>query len=337
MAMNKKRTTIADVARAADVSIMTVSRAVNDKPGVGPELRQRIMALAEEMGYRPNHIARGLATRQTATIGLVVPDIANPFFARIARGAEDAAFEAGYSLFLINTAEELPREQAALESLLQKEIDGIILCSSRLPSDELQESVSRFPAVVLVNRELPTPLDNVAQLNVNDELGARLAVQHFVAQGRQRIAFVAGPATSLSGQRRFDGYRAALKAAGLGFDPELLEHCAPTTAGGSEAAGAILERRPKVDAMLAFNDLVAAGVIQACTDAAHDVPDKIAVIGFDDVPLAQVMRPQITTLHVNQPQLGRLAMQTLLATISGEDTVMPSYQLDPELIVRESA
>lgn len=335
--MNKKRTTIADVARAAEVSIMTVSRAVNDKPGVGPELRQRIMALAEEMGYRPNHIARGLATRQTATIGLVVPDIANPFFAQMARGAEDAAFEAGYNLFLINTAEDRGREEAALESLLQKEIDGIILCSSRLPGDELQESVSRFPAVVLVNRDLPAPADNVALLNVNDELGARLAVQHMVASGRQRIAFVAGPATSISGQRRVDGYRAALKTAGLTFDPEMLEHCAPTTAGGANGAAAILARRPKVDAILAFNDLVAFGVIQACEQIGREVPGQLAVIGFDDVPLAEIMRPQLTTLHVNLTQIGRLAMQTLLGAISGEDSVMPSYQLDPELMVRESA
>lgn len=334
---NKKRITIADVARTANVSIMTVSRAVNDKPGVGPELRQRIITLAEEMGYRPSHIARGLATRQTATIGLVVPDIANPFFAQIARGAEDAAFEAGYSLFLINTAEELTREQAALDSLSQKEIDGIILCSSRLPSDELQETISRFPAVVLVNRDLPVMLDHVALINVHDEWGAKLAVQHFVQQGRQRIAFVAGPATSLSGQRRLDGYRAALKAAGIGFDPELLEHCAPTTDGGRQAAGAVLQRRPKVDAILAFNDLVAFGAMQACAEAGRTVPDKVAVIGFDDVPLAQIMRPQLTTLHVNLPYIGRLAMQTLLATINGEDAIMPTYQIDPELIVRHSA
>lgn len=335
--MNKKRVTIADVARAADVSIMTVSRAVNDKPGVGPELRQRIMDLAEEMGYRPSHIARGLATRQTTTVGLVVPDIANPFFALIARGAEDAAAAAGYSLFLINTGEELLREQTALDSLLQKEIDGVILCSSRLPADELEESVSRFPAVVLVNRELAQPPANVATINVNDELGAQLAVEHFVQAGRRRIAFVAGPATSLSGQRRLDGYRSALKAANLLFDPELLEHCQPTIEGGQQATAAVLARRPKVDAILAFNDMVAFGVLQACAEDGRSVPDDIAVIGFDDVPLARVVRPHLTTLHVNLAEIGRMAMQTLLATINGEDAIMPSYQVDPQLIVRESA
>jgi LacI family transcriptional regulator len=335
--MNKKRVTIAEVAQAAGVSIMTVSRAINEKPGVGPELRERIVALAEEMGYRPNHIARGLATRQTSTIGLMVPDITNPFFAQIARGAEDTAYEAGYNLFLINTAEETAREAAAFDSLWQREIDGAILCSSRLPADELESTVTRFPAVVLVNRELARPVPHVATINVNDQLGAQAAVQHFISQGRSRIALIAGPATSLSGQRRLDGYRAALKAAGLLFDPELLEHCAPTTEGGRAATHAVLRRRPKVDAIFAFNDLVAFGVLQACEEADRAVPEEIAVIGVDDVPLAQVVRPHLTTLRVNLPQLGRLAMQTLLSTINQEDAVMPSYQIDPQLILRDSA
>ena len=164
-----------------------------------------------------------------------------------------------------------------------------------------------------------------------------MAVQHFVDGGRRRIAFVAGPATSLSGQRRLDGYRGALKAATLPFDPEMIEHCAPTTAGGVLATAAILARRPKVDAILAFNDLVAFGVLQACAEAGRGVPDEIGVIGFDDVPLAQIVRPQLTTVHVNLPSIGRLAMQTLLATINGEDAVMASYQVDPQLIVRQSA
>jgi LacI family transcriptional regulator len=190
---------------------------------------------------------------------------------------------------------------------------------------------------VLVNRELSAPLSQVATINVNDQLGAQLAVQHCIARGRSRIAFIAGPATSLSGQRRMDGYRAALKAANYLFDPELLEHCAPTTEGGRAATHAILARRPKLDAIFAFNDLVAFGVLQACEEAHRAVPEEIAVIGVDDVPLAQVVRPHLTTLRVDLPQIGRLAMQTLLGAISQEDSVMPSYQIDPELILRDSA
>lgn len=232
----KKRPTITDVAQAAGVSLMTVSRVVNDKPGVGEETRQRIRQLIEVMDYRPNEIARGLATRQTATVAIVVPDITNPFFAKIACGAEAVAFEKGYHLFLLNTAESTDREVAALDSLHQKEIDGVLLCSPRLPVDDLESTISQFAAVALFNRELPNPLPNVAQININDALGAQLAVQRFVATGRRRLALIAGPATSTSGQRRIDGYRTGLKEAGLAFDPQFMEHCQPFTEGGRIAA-----------------------------------------------------------------------------------------------------
>lgn len=333
----KKRPTIADVASAAGVSLMTVSRVMNDKPGVGDELRQQIRALAEAMDYRPNQIARGLATRQTSSVGLVVPDITNPFFAHIARGVEDVAFENGYNLFLINTAENIDREVAALDSLEQKEIDGVILCSPRLPLDELETSLTRFAAVVLFNRELPEPLASVMTLNVNDALGAQLAVDHLTAQGRRRIAQVAGPVTSVSGQRRMDGYRAGLQRAHLPFDPEMLEHCLPTTEGGRAATHALLSRRPKLDALVAFNDLVAVGALQACTEAGRLVPDDIAVVGADDIPLAAQVSPRLTTLHIDLLALGRQAMAGMLLLIDGGDATHLAYQIDPELVIRESA
>lgn len=334
----QKRPTVNDVARAAGVSAMTVSRAINNKPGVGDELRRRIITLAEELGYRPSQVARSLATRQTSTVGLVVPDIANAFFAQIARGAEDVAFERGYTLFLVNTAESLSREQAALDSLWQKEIAGVILCSSRLPLDELQAQVARFPAVLLLNRQLPAAMPRVAALNVNDSLGATLALRHLVAGGRSRIALAAGPVTSLSAHRRMDGYRAALAEAGLLLDPELLEHCAPTTDGGYGAALALLARRPRLDAILAFNDLVALGAIQACQEAERAVPADVAVIGFDDIPLARLVRPQLTTVRVDLPAAGRTAMELLFGLIGDAGAAPPPVtELDPALVVRASA
>ncbi len=334
----KKRPTIADVARAAGVSMMTVSRVMNDKPGVGEEMRQQIRELANTMGYRPSQIARGLVTRQTSSIGLIVPDIANPFFAQIARGAEDAAFEHDYNLFLINTAENLDREMAALASLLQKEIDGVILCSSRLPPDELETHIQDFPAVVLFNRELGAPMPHVATLNVNDRLGGQRAVQHFVAHDRRRIAIIAGPVTSISGQRRLDGYRAGLQEAGIIFDPGRLEHCEPTTEGGRAAATAILTRRPRVDAIFAFNDLVAVGALQACEDAGKKVPDDVAVIGADDIPIATMLRPRLTTLHIDLPAIGAQAMTLVLGMIQDQTNGDgAAYEIEPELVIRESA
>lgn len=334
----KKRTTITDVAQAAGVSLMTVSRVMNNRPGVGEEMRQRILTLAEDMNFRPNQLARGLATQQTSTIGIVVPDITNPFFAQIVRGAEDMAFEQGYHIFLINTAEDMDRELEAYDSLWQKAIDGVILCSARLALDELESSITRFPAVVLFNRELPAPIAHIATMNINDSLGAQLAVKHFVAQGRKRIALVGGPVSSVSAQRRMDGYRAALKDAKLIFDPVLLEHCAPTMEGGMAATRAIFARRAKIDAILAFNDLVAIGVIQACREAGKQVPEDIMVIGADDIPFATVMQPKLTTIRVDLLALGRMAMETLLTLIRGhEEQQPPRLLINPELVLRESA
>ncbi len=334
----KKRTTIADVARAANVSLMTVSRVMNNKPGVSEELRQRILALAEEMDYRPSQIARGLATRQTSTVGLLVPDITNPFFAQIVRGVEDVAFERGYTIFLINFGESYERELAAFDSLWQKEIDGVIVCSSRLPIAELEEAIQRFPAVVLFNRELVTPMEHVTMININDQLGAELAVEHLVALGRRRIGLVAGPAISISAQRRLDGYRAALNAAKIVFDPAMIEYCPPFTDDGRAATHTLLARRPRTDAILAFNDLVAVGVMQACQEAGRRVPDDIAVIGCDDIPLATIIRPRLTTVHVDLNAIGRMLMESLLALIEGDGDDQPRAQrIDPILVVRESA
>jgi LacI family transcriptional regulator len=225
--MKKRRVTVDDVARAAGVSLMTVSRAMNDREGIGEETRARILALAAEMGYYPSQIARSLATRQTATLGLVVPDVSNPFFAHIARGAEDAAYANGYSVFLLNTAEDVTRENSALDSLWQKEVDGVILCSSRLQQESLQVYFERFPQMVLVNRELVLPQPNVATINVDDRAGAELAMRHLLENGRERIAFIAGPETSISGQRRLEGYQAGLEAFSRAFESIWLEHCPP--------------------------------------------------------------------------------------------------------------
>jgi len=171
----KKRSTLADIARIANVSLMTASRAINGKPGLSEELRDKILEISREIGYRPNNIARGLATHQTRSIGLIVPDITNPFFAQIARGVEDFAFSNRYNLFLLNTNENQTREESALDSLWQNDVEGLILCSSRLPETDLIQQINRFPAVVLVNREILQPQPNLISINLNDRDAAATA------------------------------------------------------------------------------------------------------------------------------------------------------------------
>jgi LacI family transcriptional regulator len=316
--------------------MMTVSRAINNKPGLSDDLRQRILDLVDEMGYRPNTFARGLATQQTTTVGLVVPDNTNPFFAQIARGVEDAAFENLYSIFLVNTNEDAARETAALETLWQKGIDGVILCSSRQSEEALEYQVQRFPAIVLVNRELKEPHANLITINVNDQRSAQRVLQHFLDLDRKQIAYIGGPINSFSNQRRLEGYKTGLRFAEIPFDPQLVESTQPTTEGGREAAAVLLQRRPDVNAIFAYNDLVAVGAMQVCQEFGKKVPEDVAIIGVDDIPLATIIRPQLTTMHVALTNIGRLAMRALIDIITGEGG-SAAYQIEPELFIRDSA
>ena len=334
--MIKRRPTLADIATAAGVSLMTVSRAINGKPGVSRALRQKILALAEELRYRPNQIARGLATSLTAAVGLVVPDNTNPFFAQIVRGVEDAAHENGYNIFLINTNEDPTRELDALDALWEKDIDGVILCSSRLPAQVLETQIQRFPAMVVVNRGTLAPQPNLTTVNVNDQRGAQLAIQRFVTMGRKQIAYIAGRSASTSNHRRLEGYRSSLRAANLPWDAQLVEAAFPSTDGGREAATALLARKLDLDAIFAFNDLVAVGAVQVCQEAGKRVPADIAVIGVDDIPLATIFRLQLTTLHVDMLKIGNLSMLSLLDIITGDGSP-DAIQVEPELWIRDSA
>lgn len=332
----KKRPTIADVAKKAGVSMMTVSRAINHKPGLSEELRKKILIIAEEMGFKPNQIARGLATQKSATIGLVVPDITNPFFSHLALGVEGLAFEHGYSVFVLNTAEMVTREKSILDLLVQQRVDGVILCGARMPMDEMRKQFDRFPGMVLVNRTLETPHPNVVSIDVDDQQGASLAVRHFLTQNRKSIAYITGPHNSHSNMKRLKGYRSTLEAAGIKFETQLVQTGAPNTEGGRIACQALLQRRPDVDAVFAFNDLVAVGIIQVCQEYGKLVPQEIAVIGADDIPLATIFKPQLSTLHINLGDVGRQAMQSLFDLIQGE-APPDRICIQPELILRESA
>jgi LacI family transcriptional regulator len=333
--MMGKRVNIADVAREAGVSAQTVSRALNNKGEISPETRQRVLQTVDRLGYRPNTLARGLVTQKTSTFGLVVPDIANPFFSEVARGAEDAAHREGYSLLLCNTMENAAREMEALRTLEAQRVDGVLLCSSRLSERDLASMMARLPPVVLVNREAPGA--NLRSACIDDEAGAYRAVRHLLSSGRRTIAFLAGPAASHSGHRRATGYRRALAEARVAIDPALSIECAPDIEGGYEAARRAITDHPRTDALLCYNDLVAVGALQALTALDRRVPEDIAVIGFDDILLAALVTPPLTTLRSDRRRLGfeavRLLLRALTDCAGGCDDVL----LQPELVVRASA
>jgi LacI family transcriptional regulator len=329
------RVTMSDVAEQAGVSLMTVSRVVNNKGEVGPATRQRVLDIIERLGYRPSGIARGLATKRTGTLGLVVPDIANPFFSDVARGAEDKAYAEGYNVFLCNTEEKSRRELAALESLEEKRADGLVLCSSRLSDDQLRTALDYLPAAVLVNRRLETY--DVGAVMLADETGARAATQHLLKSGHRAVGFLAGPQASYSGRQRFKGYCAALEAAGLPLNPDWVRHCSSEVEGGKEAARELLADHPELTALFCYNDLVAVGVLQASAVLGRRVPDDLAIVGFDDIPIAALVTPPLTTCCSPRRELGLQAMQLLLDRINGCVGECVEIVLQPDLVVRASA
>jgi LacI family transcriptional regulator len=328
---------MADVAAEAGVSLQTVSRAINDKDGISVQTRERILKIAGQMGFRPSNIARGLATQRTATIGLVVPDIANPFFSEIARGVEDTAYENGYRVFLCTTYEDVDREQAVLDSLLEHQVDGLVLCSSRLDEEELIKRLIEFDDVVLVNRELAEPTEGIVSVLIDEMAAAMQAVAHFVSRGCQKVAFVAGPERSYSGKRRLDGFRAGLRAHDRAINTALVVHCEPDQRGGYTAALSLFAEYGDVDAVYAYNDLVAVGVIQACRELGKRIPEDVALIGADDIPLASLVTPALSTLGIDKEKIGSLAMQALLVCMHAEGKCASPVLLEPALILRASA
>jgi LacI family transcriptional regulator len=327
--------TMADVAREAGVSLMTVSRVVNNKGELSESTRLRVQEVIDRLGYRPSDIARGLVTDRTCTIGLVVPDNSNPYFSDVARGVEHVAYAEGYNVFLCNTEENEQREIAVLQSLEEKRVDGVVLCSSRLNDDKLKTALAHHGAVVMVNRKIDQ--NGLGMLLVDDENGGLMAMQHLIQRGHRKIGFIAGPQKSYGGQQRAKGFRLALDKAGIPFQPDWERHCGPVVESGREAAYDLLSSHPELTAIACFNDLNAVGALQACVQLGIRVPDDIAIVGYDDIPLASLVTPALTTCRVPTYHLGQQAMRLLLAHISDNSATHENILVRPELIVRASA
>ncbi|RME85600.1 MAG: LacI family transcriptional regulator [Caldilineae bacterium] len=330
-----RRVTIADVAAAAGVSLMTVSRVVNNNGPVSETTRQRVLEVIAELGYRPSELARGLVTRRTRTLGVVVPDVSNPFFAGILRGVEQVAYAQNHNVFLCNTEESPERELTVLQSLEDKHVDGLILCSSRMEDEQLAKVLEGFDAVVLINRFLHG--SRVATVLVDDQAGGRHVVEHLLRGGRRRIGFLDGPLSSQSGRLRKAGHRAALADAGLSYEDVPAIDCAPSVSGGLEGARRLLRQHPDIEALVCYNDLVAVGALQACFSLGRKVPSDVAITGFDDIELAALVHPPLTTCRVPRYEIGLRAARLLMQQIHADDEDVEDLVVQPELIVRASA
>lgn len=327
--------TIADVAARAGVSRQTVSRAINGLGEISAETRQRVLAVVQELGYRPSSIARGLKTSRTRTIGLVVPDIANPFFAEVARGAAEVAHGEGYGVLLCNTDENPAEERNVLEMLAEHRVDGLVLCSSRLGDTDLEAVMARHRPLVVVNRTPARTLAGVGSVSVADREDARRAVHYLYGLGHRAMAFVGGTDASQSSRGRREGYALALTELGCPTVPEWVVSAPPTVEGGRQAAETLLGRH-QVTALLAFNDLVAVGCIRACEAVGLAVPRDVSVLGWDDILFAPYLSPPLTTVRLPKHEMGARAMGLLLALVRNPELVPAPLELAGELVIRRS-
>ncbi|MFO7274322.1 MAG: LacI family DNA-binding transcriptional regulator [Bacillota bacterium] len=325
--------TIRDVARRAGVGVATVSRVLNGKGYVKAETRQRVLAAAEELGYVPSQLARGLVRRLSGTVGLVVPDITNPFFPLITRGVEDAASEAGYTVFLCNADNDPELEAQDVRKLRERRVDGVIFVGTSERRELVDQLLADDIPVVVMDRQVNhTEVDMVL---VDNLAGARAAVRHLMELGHRRIAHAAGPPSTRTGQDRCQGYRQALEEAGIPYDPACVVWGDFTFESGIRAGQVLLGRSPQPTAVFAGNDLIALGVIRAAEEAGLSVPDDLSVVGFDDIQMAALVCPGLTTVRQPAREMGRLAMTMLLERIRGEFTGPGRRQVfQPELIVR---
>jgi len=327
------RVTIQDVAREAGVSAMTVSRVLNEQPGVSDPRRAHVRAAIHKLGYRRNSLARSLKASRSHTLGLVVPDITNPYFPEIVRGAEDVALEAGYGVFLSNAVEDQQREATSLRLMDERRVDGVIVVSPRLPERQLHALLRSHRAAVVVNRSAPPEVAGAVRLD--HVSGVMQAIDHLVSLGRRRFGVLAGPDSSFAARERLEGIRIGLEARGMPLAPDRLVKTAPYIDDGADAAARLFELAGPLDALLCYNDLVAAGALQACAAAGLRVPQDVAVVGFDDIAFARMFTPPLTTLHVPKYDLGVNAMRILLDRIAGRN-VHAEVVLRPTLVVRGS-
>lgn len=317
--------TIRDVASAAGVSASTVSRAFGRPEKVDQTTRERIFQVAGELGYRPSRAAASLTTGRTGNIGVVVPDLENPFFSSVVKGAQALARELGYFVLLAD-ADEDPATEYELARMLTREVDGLVLCSSRIPPGKLHEIRDACP-VLLVNREST----GIPAITIDDADGVRQAVAHLRALRHTRIGYVAGPGTSYSNLTRQAAVQHHLAEAGLTYVP--IGGYDPSFDGGRDAADAVL--LAGVTAVIVYNDLMAIGLISKLATYGVAVPAELSVVGFDDIPFAAMFTPALSTVRIPREQAGWGAVESLHAMLSSADHELPSpRRLGTELVVR---
>jgi DNA-binding LacI/PurR family transcriptional regulator len=328
-----RQTSIKDIARLAKVSHPTVSRALQNSPLVNAETAAKIKKIAEDTGYRASAVARGLVTRRTRSIGLVVTTVDDPFAGEVACGIEQAANDLGYAVFLANSNADPRRERSVVQAFAERRVDGIIVTSSRVGAEYLPMLADLDVPMVLVNDQYPGAF--VHSVKIANPEGSRMAADHLIALGHRRIAYVGDRSGYQSDTERFEGYREALAHAGIAFAPELAVRGDGRPEAAVEAVRSLLALERPPTAICCYNDMTALGAMRAIRAHGLRVPDDISVTGFDDLFFAGYLDPALTTVRQPMRRMGQLAMENLFKLLSGGDSVA-QIKVDAELIVRSS-
>ena len=302
---------------------------------VSDRLARKIMQAAEEMGYRRNPLAAGLRTRQTYTVGIVLPDLTNPVFPPIVRSAEHALGAEGYTAVLADTGNRRRLERTIVDKMNTRRVDGLIIAAARRKDPVVDDCVALGIPLVLVNRTVDK--HHVAAVINDDELGIELALDHLRGLGHRRIAYVGGPQNTSTGYTRYRTFVSLRKRYGLAPDRELAVNAGDyTEAAGQRALRRVLERNREITAVLAANDLLALGCYDEIRALGLKCPDDISVTGFNDMPFVDRFDPPLTTLHIPREDLGEQAAKLLLERMRQPDTPVKQVRLEPRIVVRGS-
>ena len=335
---NKRNVTQKDVADAMGVSTMTISRALNDRSNVDKKTRELVLKTAREMGYTPNHVAKSLVSSRTYTIGVVIPEISHSFFPEVVRGIDDVAKDFDYQIFLTNTSDDFEKEKGIIRALESKQVDGILVSSS-LKTEDFQyyeNLVQSGLSIVFFDRGIRDL--GISCIGVNDRVASCQITQHLINHGYKKIGYLSGPRKVSIGKERFDGFIDALETNGIDIREELIVENGFNEEGGKKAMNKILSL-PKSDqpeAIVAVNDPVAFGAIEAIYEEGLKIPDDIAIVGFTNDIRAELYSPPLTTIHQPAYDVGKKAATKMINTIENDDEPVENIELISKLVVRKS-
>ncbi|MDF2937250.1 MAG: catabolite control protein [Paenibacillaceae bacterium] len=327
--------TIYDVAREAGVSMATVSRVVNNNPNVKPQTRKKVFEAIERLGYRPNAVARGLASKKTTTVGVVIPDISNAIFAEVARGIEDIANMYHYNIILCNADKRKEKEIRVINTLLEKQVDGLLFMGGVVTDEHLQAFQTSTVPIVLCGTTVEG--NTMAAVDIDHEQAASDAVKLLLDKGHRRIGMISGTLQDPNnGFSRYNGYKHALEEAGVAFDESLVRIGNYRYESGIEAMKYFLDLPERPSAIFSATDEMAIGAIHAAQDAGLAIPGDISVISVDNSRMASMVRPLLTTVAQPMYDIGAVSMRLLTKLMNKENVEKGKITLSHEVIQRQS-